>query len=659
MKETMRQLVQQQHTAGWVVSLGDGALSEAGAKRASRTRVPPAAGAGLDPRQGTFPADEATHAPPTVAEGASCKVVFDGVLYNRKELGDRFEASSSLPATDDADLILRAYLHWGEDLLQKVKGIFALFIWDGRRNVLLCARDPLGVYPLFYADTGRELVLSTSIEALVQHQGVSDAVNRPVLAEYLCDRMENPEETFYEAIDRVPPGHAMRVEGTRRQVYRYWDPLPDETEVDWIGEDELERFDELLEQAVGRGLQLGQAGIFLSGGLDSTSVAAVAAAAARRKGLPDPWALSIVFPHPEVNEETRQRYVGSSLGLRHELVPYDETTGSQGLLGSGMAISSRLPAPLYSPWAPVYQHLGLEGKRRGCRVILTGGGGDEWLGVSPFYAADLLRSLDIGGLYRLWYTSHRSYKFSRLAFMYNILWKFGARPWIGVAARRVLRLTAPEVLHWRWRRRISQSTPEWVAPDRALRQEINQRAEQRLFSKPDPQSFYFNEARLPLEHPLISMEMEENFENGRRMGLHLLMPYWDADLVAFLYRTPPELLNRGNRTKAMVRQTVARRFPGMNFERQKKVQSVNFFSSILAEEVPRLWQAMDGAPALAELGIVYPPALDSAVRELLRGTRPAAQTHRIRDILFIEAWLRSRLGLPLPPTVEATAPLLS
>src|SRR5215217_4028817 len=205
MKETMRQLVQQQHTAGWVVSLGDGALSEAGAKRASRTRVPPAAGAGLDPRQGPFPADEATHAPPTVAEGASCKVVFDGVLYNRKELGDRFEASSSLPATDDADLILRAYLHWGEDILHKVKGIFALFIWDGRRNVLLCARDPLGLYPLFYADSKSGLVFSTSIEALIRHPHVSDAVNRPALADYLCNRWPKPEETYFEAVNRVSP----------------------------------------------------------------------------------------------------------------------------------------------------------------------------------------------------------------------------------------------------------------------------------------------------------------------------------------------------------------------------------------------------------------------------------------------------------------------
>ena len=650
------QLLLQQSLAGYVVSLGDGALSEAGAKGAAgRTRFPRAAREGVGLRQGVLAEDEVANGPPTVAEGTSCKVVFDGLLYNHRELSDRFGASSS-PATDDADLILRAYLHWGADVLHNIKGIFALFIWDERQHVLLCARDPLGVYPLFYSDTGRELLFSTSIEALIQHRKVSDAVNRLALADYLSYRTEKLEETFYEAVNRVPPGHAMRVEGTRRQEYRYWDPVPDETEVDWVREDELERFDELLDQAVDRCLQLGQAGIFLSGGLDSVSVAAVAADNSRRKGLSNPWALSLAFPDPEANEETVQRNVASGLGLPQELVPFYEAAGPQGLLASAMAMSSRQTLPLYSPWAPAYQYLGLEGKRRGCRVILTGQGGDEWLTVSPFYAADLFRSLDFKGLYRLWFAAHRSYEFSRLAFMRNIMWRFGVRPWMGVAARKVLRRTAPGVLRWRWRWDFSRSTPDWVAPDPALRAEIAQRAVQSRSSKPDPRSFYFYEVRQTLEHPLISMEMEENFEFGRRLGFPVLMPYWDADLVTFLYRTPPELLNQGERTKALVRQTVARRFPHLNFERQKKVQAMNFFSSILSEEGARLWQTMGGAPALAELGIVDAPALNSGVSKLLSGTQSPRETHRIRDILLVESWLRGRLGIPLPPTVEEAAP---
>jgi asparagine synthase (glutamine-hydrolysing) len=647
----MLQLVQR-YPEGWVVSLGDRTPSRAGSKGASRIGFPYLTGVGTKSQRSTFVVDDPACAPPSIAEDASCKVIFDGVLYNRAELSERFAASSSLTA-NDAGLILQAYLHWGENMWHKVKGIFALLVWDGRRRTLLCTRDPLGVYPLFYTDTGRELLFSTSLDALVRHSDVSDAPNRPALVDHLCYRLEKREETFYEAINRVPAGHVMSIKGTSRQQYRYWDPVPDENEVNWIREDELERFDELLDQAVDRSLQLGRPGIFLSGGLDSVSVAAVAADITRRKGLPDPLALSLVFPHPECNEESVQHRVGLGLGLPQELIPLGKAAGPIGLLAAGMEMSSELPAPLYNVWAPAYQHLGLEGARQGCQVILTGGGGDEWLTVSPYYAADLFRSLDVGGLYRLWYSMQRSFPVSRRAFTYRLLWTFGTRPWVSMSARRALSQVAPGILGRYRRHRISKSTPGWVAPDPTLRRESEQRAKQFISSRGNPHgSFYFHEGRRTFDHPLIALEMEENFEVGRRTGLLQLMPYWDADLVDFLYRTPPELLNRGERSKALVRQTVARRFPGLNFERQRKVTALNFFTSLLLEEGARLWQMMGGAQALAELGIVDAQALDSTMPKLLSGTQPPQESHRIRDILLVEAWLRPRLGLPLPDGVE-------
>jgi hypothetical protein len=192
-------------------------------------------------------------------------------------------------------------------------------------------------------------------------------------------------------------------------------------------------------------------------------------------------------------------------------------------------------------------------------------------------------------------------------------------------------------------------------PDPALRLESYQRMEEHgpLSARPEPRSFYLREARRILDHPLMSIEMEEAFESGRRTGMPQFMPFFDADLIDFLCRTPPDLLYRGGRTKAMVRQTVARRFPGLNFERQKKVSAMDFFTSLLLEEGPRLWRALDGAHGLAELGIVDAPALDSAMSVLLSGTRPPQESHRVRDLLLVEAWLRPRLGLPLPPEVEA------
>jgi hypothetical protein len=287
---------------------------------------------------------------------------------------------------------------------------------------------------------------------------------------------------------------------------------------------------------------------------------------------------------------------------------------------------------------------------------LTGGGGDEWLNVSPYQAADLLRSLDVVGLYRLWDIALRSFPVPRLALTRNVLWNFGARPVVSRAARGILRRTAPGLLRRRLRRSFSRSTPDWIMPDPALRRESYQRMEEQygpLTARPEPRSFYLREARRILDHPQMSVEMEECFESRRYTGLFHFMPYYDADLVDFLCRIPPDLLWRGGRTKAMVRQTVARRFPGLNFERQKKVMATNFFTSLLLEEGSRLWQAMDGAQALAALDIVDAPTLDSAMPALLSGTRPLHESHRVRDVLLVEAWLRPRLNLPLPPMVES------
>jgi len=162
---------------------------------------------------------------PGTAERASCRVVFDGILYNREELSDSLVGPSD-PARDDADLVLRAYLRWGDDVLRRLKGLFALIVWDGARDSLLCARDPLGIYPLFYAEAGGDLLFSTSTEALVRHPGVSGSVNRAAIADFLVSRFPALDETFFEAVKRVPPGHAMRIAGASRTVYRYWDPHP-------------------------------------------------------------------------------------------------------------------------------------------------------------------------------------------------------------------------------------------------------------------------------------------------------------------------------------------------------------------------------------------------------------------------------------------------
>src|SRR5262245_53502192 len=112
---------------------------------------------------------------PWLADTPHCRVAFDGVLYNRRELQELCGRRPDPPG--DAELVGEAYRRWGEDAIGHLKGVFALIIADRTRNLLLCARDPLGIRPLFYADVGHLILFSPSIETLIAHPGASAELN--------------------------------------------------------------------------------------------------------------------------------------------------------------------------------------------------------------------------------------------------------------------------------------------------------------------------------------------------------------------------------------------------------------------------------------------------------------------------------------------------
>lgn len=583
---------------------------------------------------------------PACAARSDCSVIFDGALFNHRELRDEL-GQFLAPASNDAELVLAGYLKWGEDFLSGLRGTFAVVIWDTLRETLLGVRDPLGSHPLFYAEGPEELLFSPSIEVLLRQPAVSSALKRAALVDHLLDRYPKLEETCYEAVKRVPPGHVLRVKREERKAFRYWDPAPN-GDVKWLTADDMEQFDHLLDRAVSRCLQFGPAGIFLSGGLDSVSVAAVTAARSSAEGLAKPWALSLIFPDPLSNEEVVQRGVAAQLELPQVVKPFFEATGSQGLLKPALALCNSLSAPLMNTWLPAYYGLALEGKRRGCQTILTGGGGDEWLTVSPFLAADLLRDFDFAGVYRLWNNYRRSLRRSSLTLAWTLLWRFGAQPLVLPPVHGFVKEIAPWAL--RLRHRLSPRTaawipPDWLAPDPALRREFDlRREEEHTNQRQASESFYIRDIRPALEHSVVSWEQEEVFEVYQRLGMRMLQPYWDADLIDMLYRTPPFLLMQDGRSKGLVRGSLARRFPSLGFERQRKVEATSFYASLIYRDASRFWKQFGGARTLADLGIIDQQILSPIIERLLARRQEGEKAHRVWSVLNLESWTRSHVS---------------
>lgn len=621
----------------WVVSLADGIAADVpGHLRTTLRRG--------DTQRSLSLFCQAGQLQPQFAASADCAVVFEGVLYNAAELAERLGIGGRF--VDSASILLEAYQRWGEEFLGKLRGIFALLVWDGERDTFLCARDALGNHPLFFAKGGRELVVSTSLDAVVHHPSVSLKLNRPAIANYFLDSWPKLGETYYADAERVPPGCVLQVRRGKQTVQRYWDPHSRQELTGRVTEDEIGQFDELLTRAVERFFHFGPLGIYLSGGLDSVSIAAVAADLSLKRGAPLPHALSLIFPSREANEESVQKAVGSGLGLPQDLVPFEAACGAEGMLVSGLELSRRMPQPLQNYYLSVYNHLAELGMRSGCRAILTGTGGDEWLSVSPFLAADLIRAFDFRGLYRLWdemRRSHRQGPYRHIGL--RLLWNFGIRTLLRDSAVRALQKGSPSSLNAVRRRHLRKAMQPWQTMDPELWREVYRRAEAIETDRTrDPVEYgaYVSESRRALDHPLVSWEMEETFENGKLLGIRFLHPYMDGELVEMLWRTPPALLNRGRMTKGLVRETVAKRFPGLGFEQQKKIHLTKFFPSVMRTEGLHAWSELGGAKALAEIGLADPQRTDSWVRTAISsGDHPSA--FRVWSLMAMESWLQSRL----------------
>jgi asparagine synthase (glutamine-hydrolysing) len=567
------------------------------------------------------------------AERGSLRGFFRGLLFDREALAH----PNDLHRLDcsDSDLVLQAYERGGEGALSRLRGSFVVAIIDRARDMAIVARDPLGTHPLFYAEANSSVFFAASPQTLVDQPSVSRALNRAALADHLCYRWADRGETFFAAVRRVPPGWRATLSGGRLHLERYWDPTPKEWPIQWLTAEETDCFGEVLDRAVDRCLRNGPTGIFLSGGLDSISVAAVASDRAQRIGQKLPVALSLGFPDPGCDERLRQAAVARGLGLRQHLLDFYEALGSRPPLEQSLEVNRGLAAPLLNSWWPAYLVLAKRGRLDGVETILTGHGGDEWLTVTPLLSADLIRRGAFAELARFFGTLWRSYPPS-LTLARNVLWKCGLRPLAGLALHRLM----PEAHKASRLKRVLAGDPIWVAPDRQLRAEQRHRAEGALAPPDPPAGFYLRDGPTAIDNTLASWDQEERYEMGKQSGVRFLHPLSDPDLVEMLYRTPPRVLNDGGRSKGLIRQALARRFPGLGLERQRKVVSTPFFQSLLLREASTLADAAGDFPALSALGIVDGRRMRTEVVE--RFKQGGKESNRVWEAINLEMWVQAQ-----------------
>ena len=554
---------------------------------------------------------------------------FAGLLTNAPELDP---AGTLSPAAIVAGLVAKA----AHEAFAVLRGSFAALAWDGTTGTLFVARDHIGLHPFYVARSGRQWLFSASPDALVSRPGVSRAIDAVALSEWLCGWYPAVEDTAYRDVKRVPPATVTAIRGNRVERRRYWDPAPVTEPVVWSREEDLEVFESLLGQAITRATRAAPAphAVFLSGGVDSITVAASVADSAAREGTPAPIALSLVFPDAASNEEAIQAAVARRLGLSQHLVPFAEAAGSTGLLHSALELTASWPQPMLNLWAPAYMHLARLGRRDGARVICTGRGGDEWLTVTPYVLADYAARANVVGAWRMlgaWRRAHDA----GITDLTRLLWTTAGRPLASATLDRV----APKSWSARRRQRLLAERPAWVAPDPAIRSAMDDRVDRWMETARPPQGFYVREMRTALFHPGITHDMEETHEFGRRNGQRVLHPFWDVDLVNALYRVPPHLLMKDGRSKWLLRRRLAARLPALGLERRVKVSARSVFRGLMAREAPAAWARLGGVQALADVGIASTAGAESAYEAAARLHRLGSG--RLWTLLNFETWVRA------------------
>jgi asparagine synthase (glutamine-hydrolysing) len=224
---------------------------------------------------------------PITLDGKSW-IVADARIDARSELYAAWiAAGQSDPAQSswtDPQLILRAYNVWGEACVDRLRGDFAFAIWDDAKQELFCARDQMGVKLLYYAQTGSSVIFSNTLDCIRRHPLVSDRLNDQAVADFLLFGVNwDFATTSFAQIKRIPPAHSATWSASGFRLSRYWTIPVDEPLLYPRAGDYIDRFQDLLQKSVADRLRTNRVWVFMSGGLDSPTLAATARNLLRRR----------------------------------------------------------------------------------------------------------------------------------------------------------------------------------------------------------------------------------------------------------------------------------------------------------------------------------------------------------------------------------------
>jgi asparagine synthase (glutamine-hydrolysing) len=564
---------------------------------------------------------------PMSSDDGSLQLVFNGEIYNHDELRQALiSRGAQFKSRSDTEVILRTYELDGLNGFKSFNGMFAIALWDGKSRTLHLVRDRLGVKPLYYAVDGKKVVFASEIKAILASGFVDREVNARAMWDFMTCRYVPAPETIWSNVFKLRPGHWLSIKSGEPVVDpdRWWD-IPTDSSVSCDTDDEaVEQFSTLFDDAVDLRLVADvPVGILLSGGLDSSAVAA----AASRKGA-RVETFSVAFEGAaEIDERAYARLVATHLGTKH----HEVVIGCDEFIDFLPKLAYLTDEPLADLASVPLFHVNWLA-RQSVKVVLSGEGSDEIFGGYTFdrwvSQWDKARELELSGRVK----ALRSWPGRAL----RSLWRPPAEPFVETDLRRLpeplvmTNLSSSAEKNGWFRRPIS-------APDslQRVRDDLSRIGDQ------DP----LNQALYTYCQDWL---VEDLLMKADRMSMansvELRTPFLDYRLVEWAWKLAPRLkvgrAAAGNyATKLILRKYAQTRLPAAIIERPKLGFPVPVYGW-LSDRLSGWAREVLGDGARIRTWF-----RDEAVSELLnRGTDPSADSqarHRLWNMLVLEHWMQS------------------
>ncbi len=566
--------------------------------------------------------DLAHGAQPLTVDNRRWWITYNGEVYNYRELREELEGLGfHFETTSDTEVILQAYRQWGENCLEKFRGMFAFGIWDAKKRTLFLARDRLGVKPLYYAMQRGVFLFGSELKALIAFKGLNLSLNRQALSEYTAFQYIPSPRTIYNECMKLPPAHSLLVqfedEGKfELSLKRYWDfdikPNYEATEEEWKAElncvlSESVRYRMVADVPVGA---------FLSGGIDSSAVAAYMA-----KNSTEPiHAFTIAFNCNDFNELPAARRMADFNG-NIEIHSEEVTPRSIELLDE---LTDAFDEPFGDSSAiPTWYLCRLAA--RSLKVVQSGDGGDE-----SFLGYDVYRSFEA---YR------RLFAFpAPIRRMVALLGKTVVGD--GKRGDAFFSSIGLDSAHWH---------AEWMSVFRTpLREKLFSAAFREEQGELYPEFFSHFNKQMCFNDPLAAMQYTDTLtylpedimtkvdRMSMRHSLEAREPLLDHKLIELAARIPTNLKLKNGAGKYILKEAVRPLLPPTHFSLPKKgfgVPLTKWFQKDLRSFVEQRFTS----PALFELNYINQDFVRKIVDAQLNGR--GNFHNQLWSLLMLEQWL--------------------